>query len=276
MRKYGLVLALLFLLSACSFQSRESFEKELHNKESQKKPIKMPEISYKDAISKKDIERIDFTKLYKKVSLSDRKGIEGSLGLIKQIDFSSKQLGFVIKKEDDGNIYLDQVYDKGGLVEESLALLSRSDLDRVFVKVITFDSDSGPMLLVSEFAIYEKETLSAYYLYDKYLSQIDSFIFSNTTDKLEPSITRLGDRIGEDGKKTKGDIKKAIEERLKAEEAQLSDLYTAYDLKKETIRGKVLGDDMDIGHLIRGDHSKEILFVEKTKDKNGKDVITIK
>lgn len=276
MRKYGLVLALLFLLSACSFQSRESFEKELHNKESQKKPIKMPEISYKDAISKKDIERIDFTKLYKKVSLSDRKAIEGSLGLIKQIDFSSKQLGFVIKKEDDGNIYLDQVYDKGGLVEESLALLSRPDLDRVFVKVITFDSDSGPMLLVSEFAIYEKETLSAYYLYDKYLSQIDSFIFSNTTDKLEPSITRLGDRIGEDGNKTKGDIKKAIEERLKAEEAQLSDLYTAYDLKKETIRGKVLGEDIDIGHLIRGDHSKEILFVEKTKDKNGKDVITIK
>lgn len=276
MRKYGLVLALLFLLSACSFQSRESFEKELHNKESQKKPIKMPEISYKDATSKKDIERIDFTKLYKKVSLSDRKAIEGSLGLIKQIDFSSKQLGFVIKKEDDGNIYLDQVYDKGGLVEESLALLSRPDLDRVFVKVITFDSDSGPMLLVSEFAIYEKETLSAYYLYDKYLSQIDSFIFSNTTDKLEPSITRLGDRIGEDGKKTKGDIKKAIEERLKAEEAQLSDIYTAYDLKKETIRGKVLGEDIDIGHLIRGDHSKEILFVEKTKDKNGKDVITIK
>lgn len=276
MRKYGLVLALLFLLSACSFQSRESFEKELHNKESQKKPIKMPEISYKDATSKKDIERIDFTKLYKKVSLSDRKAIESSLGLIKQMDFSSKQLGFVIKKEDDGNIYLDQVYDKGGLVEESLALLSRPDLDRVFVKVITFDSDSGPMLLVSEFAIYEKETLSAYYLYDKYLSQIDSFIFSNTTDKLEPSITRLGDGLGEDGKKTKGDIKKAIAERLRAEESQLADLYMTYGLKKETIRGKVLGEDMDIGHLISGNHSKEILFIEKTKDKNGKDVITIK
>ncbi|WP_276864850.1 hypothetical protein [Anaerococcus tetradius] len=276
MRKYGLVLALLFLLSACSFQSRESFEKELLNKESQKKPIKMPEISYKDAISKKDIERIDFAKLYKKASLCDRKSIESSLGLIKQMDFSSKQLGFVIKKEDDGNIYLDQVYDKGGLVEESLALLSRPDLDRVFVKVITFDSDSGPMLLVSEFAIYEKETLSAYYLYDKYLSQIDSFIFSNTTDKLEPSITRLGDGLGEDGKKTKGDIKKAIAERLRAEESQLADLYMTYGLKKETIRGKVLGEDMDIGHLISGNHSKEILFIEKTKDKNGKDVITIK
>lgn len=276
MRKYGLVLALLFLLSACSFQSRESFEKELLNKESQKKPIKMPEISYKDAISKKDIERIDFAKLYKKASLCDRKTIESSLGLIKQMDFSSKQLGFVIKKEDDGNIYLDQVYDKGGLVEESLALLSRPDLDRVFVKVITFDSDSGPMLLVSEFAIYEKETLSAYYLYDKYLSQIDSFIFSNTTDKLEPSITRLGDGLGEDGKKTKGDIKKAIAERLRAEESQLADLYMTYGLKKETIRGKVLGEDMDIGHLISGNHSKEILFIEKTKDKNGKDVITIK
>lgn len=276
MRKYGLVLALLFLLSACSFQSRESFEKELLNKESQKKPIKMPEISYKDAISKKDIERIDFAKLYKKASLCDRKAIESSLGLIKQMDFSSKQLGFVIKKEDDGNIYLDQVYDKGGLVEESVALLSRPDLDRVFVKVITFDSDSGPMLLVSEFAIYEKETLSAYYLYDKYLSQIDSFIFSNTTDKLEPSITRLGDGLGEDGKKTKGDIKKAISERLRAEESQLADLYMTYGLKKETIRGKVLGEDMDIGHLISGNHSKEILFIEKTKDKNGKDVITIK
>ncbi|WP_276863011.1 hypothetical protein [Anaerococcus tetradius] len=276
MRKYGLVLALLFLLSACSFQSRESFEKELLNKESQKKPIKMPEISYKDAISKKDIERIDFAKLYKKASLCDRKTIESSLGLIKQMDFSSKQLGFVIKKEDDGNIYLDQVYDKGGLVEESLALLSRPDLDRVFVKVITFDSDSGPMLLVSEFAIYEKETLSAYYLYDKYLSKIDSFIFSNTTDKLEPSITRLGDGLGEDGKKTKGDIKKAIAERLRAEESQLADLYMTYGLKKETIRGKVLGEDMDIGHLISGNHSKEILFIEKTKDKNGKDVITIK
>lgn len=276
MRKYGLVLALLFLLSACSFQSRESFEKELLNKESQKKPIKMPEISYKDAISKKDIERIDFAKLYKKASLCDRKSIESSLGLIKQMDFSSKQLGFVIKKEDDGNIYLDQVYDKGGLVEESLALLSRPDLDRVFVKVITFDSDSGSMLLVSEFAIYEKETLSAYYLYDKYLSQIDSFIFSNTTDKLEPSITRLGDGLGEDGKKTKGDIKKAISERLRAEESQLADLYMTYGLKKETIRGKVLGEDMDIGHLISGNHSKEILFIEKTKDKNGKDVITIK
>lgn len=236
----------------------------------------MPEISYKDAISKKDIERIDFAKLYKKASPCDRKAIESSLGLIKQMDFSSKQLGFVIKKEDDGNIYLDQVYDKGGIVEESLALLSRPDLDRVFVKVITFDSDSGPMLLVSEFAIYEKETLSAYYLYDKYLSQIDSFIFSNTTDKLEPSITRLGDGLGEDGKKTKGDIKKAISERLRAEESQLADLYMTYGLKKETIRGKVLGEDMDIGHLISGNHSKEILFIEKTKDKNGKDVITIK
>lgn len=236
----------------------------------------MPEISYKDAATKKDINKIDFKNQYKKAKTGENQAIEDSIGFIKEINFSGNQLGFVINKEDDGNYYLDQVYDEDGLTEESLALLTRPDLDRVFVKIISFESSSGPMLLVSEFAIYEKETFSAYYLYNKYLSQIDSFIFSNTTEKIEPSITRLGDSLGEDKKKTKGDLKKAIEERLKAEKSQLADLYSAYNLKEETIKEKVLGEEMDIGQLIKGDEGKEILFIEKNKDKDGKDLITIK
>lgn len=276
MRKYGLIVTLLFLLSACSFQSKKSFEEDLKQKESQKESIEMPEISYKDAATKKDINKIDFKNQYKKAKTGENQAIEDSIGFIKEINFSGNQLGFVINKEDDGNYYLDQVYDEDGLIEESLALLTRPDLDRVFVKIISFESASGPMLLVSEFAIYEKETFSAYYLYNKYLSQIDSFIFSNTTEKIEPSITRLGDSLGEDKKKTKGDIKKAIEERLKAEKSQLADLYSAYNLKEETIREKILGEEMDIGQLIKGDEGKEILFIEKNKDKDGKDLITIK
>lgn len=276
MRKYGLIVTLLFLLSACSFQSKKSFEEDLKQKESQKESIEMPEISYKDAATKKDINKIDFKNQYKKAKTGENQAIEDSIGFIKEINFSGNQLGFVINKEDDGNYYLDQVYDEDGLTEESLALLTRPDLDRVFVKIISFESSSGPMLLVSEFAIYEKETFSAYYLYNKYLSQIDSFIFSNTTEKIEPSITRLGDSLGEDKKKTKGDLKKAIEERLKAEKSQLADLYSAYNLKEETIKEKVLGEEMDIGQLIKGDEGKEILFIEKNKDKDGKDLITIK
>lgn len=270
------ILTLAFLLSACSFQSKEDFEKEIDEVDKPKETIEMPEVSYKDASTKETIRKIDFEKDYKKARIGENVSLDEATGFIKEINFAGNQLGFVLEKDQANILNLKLVYDDEGKVEFTYGPLSREDELVSRIKVISFDSESGPMLLVSELSIFENESLSNYYLYNKYLSLLDSFSFYNTTEKIEPEVRRLDDLVDSGETSTKKDLKEAIRARIEAEDKYLQDISRAYDLDMDLAKETIRGDKIEIGNLLYDKKDKEILNIEKRKSEDGKDVITIK
>lgn len=270
------ILTLAFLLSACSFQSKEEFEKEIDEVDRPKETIEMPEVTYKDASTKETFRKIDFEKDYKKAVLGENMSLDEATGFIKEINFAGSQVGFVLEKDQANILNLKLVYDDEGKVEHTYGPLSREDELVSRIKVISFDSESGPMLLVSQVSVFENESLSNYYLYNKYLSLLDSFSFYNTTEKIEPEVRRLDDLVESSETSTKKELKEAIRSRIEAENKYLQDISRAYDLDMDLAKDTVLGDKIEIGNLLYDKKDKEILNIEKRKSEDGKDVITIK
>lgn len=270
------ILTLVFLLSACSFQSKEDFEKEIDEVDKPKETIEMPEVTYKDASTKETIRKIEFEKDYKKAVLGENLGLEEATGFIKEINFAGSQVGFVIEKDQANILNFKLVYDDEGKVEYTYGPLSREDELVSRIKVISFDSESGPMLLVSQVSVFENESLSSYYLYNKYLSLLDSFSFYNTTEKIEPEVRRLDDLVESGETSTKKDIKEAIRARIEAEDKYLQDISRAYDLDMDLAKETIRGDKIEIGNLLYDKKDKEILNIEKRNTEDGKDAITIK
>ena len=182
----------------------------------------------------------------------------------------------MLEKDQANILNLKLVYDDEGKVEYTYGPLSREDELVSRIKVISFDSESGPMLLVSELSIFENESLSNYYLYNKYLSLLDSFSFYNTTEKIEPEVRRLDDLVDSGETSTKKDLKEAIRARIEAEDKYLQDISRAYDLDMDLAKETIRGDKIEIGNLLYDKKDKEILNIEKIKSEDGKDVITIK
>lgn len=270
------ILTLAFLLSACSFQSKEEFEKEIDEVDRPKETIEMPEVTYKDASTKETFRKIDFEKDYKKAVLGENMSLDEATGFIKEINFAGSQVGFVLEKDQANILNLKLVYDDEGKVEHTYGPLSREDELVSRIKVISFDSESGPMLLVSQVSVFENESLSNYYLYNKYISLLDSFSFYNTTEKIEPEVRRLDDLVESSETSTKKELKEAIRSRIEAENKYLQDISRAYDLDMDLAKDTVLGDKIEIGNLLYDKKDKEILNIEKRKSEDGKDVITIK
>ena len=270
------ILTLAFLLSACSFQSKEEFEKEIDEVDRPKETIEMPEVTYKDASTKETVRKIDFEKDYKKAVLGENISLDEATGFIKEINFAGSQVGFVLEKDQANILNLKLVYDDKGKVEHTYGPLSREDELVSRIKVISFDSESGPMLLVSQVSVFENESLSNYYLYNKYLSLLDSFTFYNTTEKIEPEVRRLDDLVESSDTSTKKDLKEAIRARIEAEDKYLQDISRAYDLDMDLAKEAIAGDKIEIGNLLYDKKDKEILNIEKRKSEDGKDVITIK
>ena len=270
------ILSLVFLLSACSFQSKEEFEKEIDEVDKPKETIEMPEVTYKDASTKETVRKIDFEKDYKKARIGENVSLDEATGFIKEINFAGNQLGFVLEKDQANILNLKLVYDDEGKVELTYGPLTREDELVSRIKVISFDSESGPMLLVSEISVFENESVSNYYLYNKYLSLLDFFSFYNTTEKIEPEVRRLDDLVESSETSTKKDLKEAIRSRIEAEDKHLQDISRAYDLYMDLAKDTILGEELEIGNLLYDKKDKEILNIEKRKTDDGKDVITIK
>ena len=270
------ILTLVFLLSACSFQSKEDFEKEIDEVDKPKETIEMPEVTYKDASTKETVRKIDFEKDYKKAVIGDNISLDEATGFIKEINFVGSQVGFVLEKDQANILNLKLVYDDEGKVEYTYGPVSREDELVSRIKVISFDSESGPMLLVSQVSVFENESISSYYLYNKYLSLLDSFTFYNTTEKIEPEVRRLDDLVESSETSTKKDLKEAIRARIEAEDKYLQDISRAYDLDMDLAKETIVGDKIEIGNLLYDKKDKEILNIEKRKSEDGKDVITIK
>lgn len=270
------ILSLVFLLSACSFQSKEEFEKEIDEVDKPKETIEMPEVTYKDASTKETVRKIDFEKDYKKARIGENVSLDEATGFIKEINFAGNQLGFVLEKDQANILNLKLVYDDEGKVELTYGPLTREDELVSRIKVISFDSESGPMLLVSEISVFENESVSNYYLYNKYLSLLDFFSFYNTTEKIEPEVRRLDDLVESSETSTKKDLKEAIRARIEAEDKHLQDISRAYDLYMDLAKDTILGEELEIGNLLYDKKDKEILNIEKIKSEDGKDVITIK
>ena len=270
------ILSLVFLLSACSFQSKEEFEKEIDEVDKPKETIEMPEVTYKDASTKETIRKIDFEKDYKKAVIGDNISLDKATGFIKEINFAGSQVGFVLEKDQANILNLKLVYDDEGKVEYTYGALSREDELVSRIKVISFDSESGPMLLVSELSVFENESVSNYYLYNKYLSLLDSFSFYNTTGKIEPEVRRLVDLVESSETSTKKDLKEAIRSRIESEDKYLQDISRAYGLDMDLAKDTILGEELEIGNLLYDKKDREILNIEKRKSEDGKDTITIK
>ena len=269
-----LFVCLGLILSSCGFKSKKEFLEE--RQEEVLEAEDLPDIKYVKEKPKGD--EVDFESIYGKGEKNEKVALKDAIGNLITTDFGGKKLGISIKPSS----YLYNTYP---------AVLSYEENDQVIEKEygpvaagdnvasdVTFDiikSESGPMLLASQVIIKENETSSAYYLYNKYMSLVDSFQFKNSTANTEVEVYRMGNLTEPIENISQGDIKEAIRKRIDAEEKNLRDLFGAYNIASEKLRADIDGVSLEIGHLPRPTEGRIIDIRMVGRDQDGA-VLSIK
>ncbi|MDO5047154.1 MAG: hypothetical protein Q4D88_01245 [Anaerococcus sp.] len=273
MRKIIVSLIFLLALASCSYQSREDFEKDL-KKEVKEEDSLAKEVDLDGLIYKSEGDLAEEFKDFKKSDLSNKRDLDKASGLIKVMDLEGLGLGFILNKEAN-SLNLELAYFKekeDGSKEElrkNFGSISREDLVESLVNIFTYKSDSGPMLMVNIIGIYENETVSSYYLYNKYLSQMDSFVIRNYTKDINPSVMRMGEVVEVSDSKESGGLKDAINKRIKVEETRLKAMFEAYGLESQPLKINLDQEEIEAGKLASCDQKKDYLILEIKKDQEG-------
>lgn len=268
MKIFG-ILALAFVLGSCGFESREDFEKDQGLK-SETTSEELPEIKY--VKNTKTTPSINFENLYGKAKVSERTYLKDAIGNLVSADFAGSEIGISIKPSQRAyNTYPAVLsYDQAGmLVEKEYGPVAAGD--NIFSQV-DFDiisSESGPMLLVSQIVISDSENTSAYYLYNRYMSLVDSFQFVNSTANTDVYVYRLGSLIEGGNVTMPGDLKTAIDKRMISEEKHLKDILDLYKVKYSKVKGKIENKEIEVGHLADPGHGRIIDIKFNDRDENG-------
>ena len=268
MKIFG-ILVLAFVLGSCGFESREDFEKDQGLK-SETTSEELPEIKY--VKNTKTTPSINFENLYGKAKISERTYLKDAIGNLVSADFAGSEIGISIKPSQRAyNTYPAVLsYDQAGmLVEKEYGPVAAGE--NIFSQV-DFDiisSESGPMLLVSQIVISDSENTSAYYLYNRYMSLVDSFQFVNSTANTDVYVYRLGSLIEGGNATMPGDLKTAIDKRMISEEKHLKDILDLYKVKYSKVKGKIENKEIEVGHLADPDHGRIIEIKFNDRDENG-------
>lgn len=260
------VLGLILLLSSCGFQSKEEFLKDQSLKEEDDKPV---EIEYVKEGNNK--ESLDFESIYGKGQKSQRVPLKDAIGNLVTTRLAGEEIGISIKP----SAYLYNSYPAVLSYEENDQIIEKeygpvAAGDNIFAQV-NFDiikSESGPMVLVSQIVIKEGENSSAYYLYNKYMSLVDSFQFINSQYDTNTQVYRLGNPVDINEQVNPGNLELAIKKRIETEAAYLDEILKAYKVDYEKVRGKVNGKEIEVGHMPKPTEGRivEIKSLERNQD----------
>ena len=259
-KKFFLILSLGLLLTSCDFQARDEFEKQLAADEKKvDKDFKMPDISYEKAGEEsstnndnKTDEKLDLTNLYGFGKAGTNLNPADAVGNIIDTSIGESQIGISLRPSS-------QV---AGAYSTILSYKRNNELtEREFGPiaginglntVVTFDkvnSDSGPMLLVSQVTINNGETYSAYYIFNKFMSLMDYLVFRTSTNDTTPTVERLDDIVEYTDQAIPGDLNKAIKNRMEAEDRYLPSLLDVYGINYKSVKSLYENKEMDIGYL---------------------------
>ncbi|WP_297281858.1 hypothetical protein [uncultured Anaerococcus sp.] len=274
MKKVLLVLSLLLSLSACNFQSRAEFEKELEGKESvESDDIKAPKITYvasdSDANNKDEGQEnkddLDLVSMYGKGKAGNNMNPSDSQGNIIDKQVGESHIGVSLKPSIQSPEAFSTILsykDSDELVEREFGPVAGKANLSSMVSYDEIQSESGPMLLVSQVTVDNGQTYSSYYLFNRYMSLMDCLVFKNSTDNIIPSVERLGEMVENPESSESGNIDQAIDRRIEIEKKYLPSLLDVYKVKSRPVTSLVEGKEKDIGYLPDITDDKRILLVK--------------
>lgn len=276
MKKVFFVLGLTVLLSGCNFQSREDFEKDIKKEQSQlADDFEMPKITYVPADvtentessepNDKDDEKLNFKEMYGEGRPGKNLDPAANHGNIKDLNLGDTQIGISIVpsiQRPGGYSSLLTYKRNEELVEREFGPVGGMSGVTTYVSYDKIDSESGPMLLVSQVSVINNQTFSAYYLFNRYMSLLDYLVFSSSTDNVMPTVERLGDVIEFTDQALAGSLDEAIKRRKEAEDRHLGTLLDVYGIKKRPLTALVNERETEIGFLPDIPSENRILLVK--------------
>lgn len=239
--KIILACMLCLILSACGFESKSEFKEDMGETVSEEK-MEFPEIKYISDTKKED--RVDFEEIYGKGRMSSKVYLDDSLGFLKKFNFAGKDVGIEILESSYNPDYYSAVLtykENDNLIEKEYGPIATSDNIYSQVNFDLIDAESGSSLIVSQVVIDGNTTKSAYYIYNKYMSLIDSFYFENSIDDLDPYVYRMNSLVEAGDDIRPGDLEMAISKRLDKEEEYLEEIFNVYKIDSENIKAEING-----------------------------------
>lgn len=259
-KNFFVILAMIISLSACDFQSRADFEKEIATAEKkQDKDFVMPDITYRktgeeetDTVREKSEDDLDLGNLYGSGKSGNNLNPADAVGNIVDTNVGDSQIG----------ISLSPSSQRAGAYSTILSYKRNNELtEREFGPVtgitginttVTFDkinSESGPMLLVSQVTVDNGETYSVYYLFNKFMSLMDNLVFRTSVNDTSPTVERLGDVVEYTDQAIPGSLDQAITNRMEAEARYLPSMLDIYGVKHRPLTSLYDNRQMDLGYL---------------------------
>lgn len=237
-----LVLGLGLFLGACRKD----------NKLGQSEPVSIeedvPEIKYvkeEREVFKNSSKKKDFEKKYGFGKYSDAIKIEDALGNLVATEIGDFNLGINLKEsdlapgavsafvsyfdKDDKDLENGKDIEFGPIWVDDPKLISNMTFDKM-------SAESGDMLLVSLSVISENDQYSSYYIYNKNMSLIDYFSFTNSTENTSVEVTRGNKTYYPDGNGgSPGSLSEATEARVEVEKKILKEVKDTYSIKTEEV-----------------------------------------
>lgn len=280
MKKLYVAIILLFSLSSCDFQSRADFEKEMAKDNAASADIEMPKITYQEdggsgEVVVEDFERRegeeDFAKLYGDGKIGKSIAPETAVGnLIEtRIDESQIAISLIASVQSPGGYSTLLSYKKdGGLIEREFGPVAGIADQTTTVTYDKIETESGPMLLVSQVSANSNESYSAYYLFNKYMGLVDYLVFRTSVNQIMPTVERLGDLVQWTDMAYTGTIEQAIDKRKDAESMYFPSLFDVYNIKMRPVTALVNGKEIEIGSIPDVGDENRILLAKTTANPN--------
>ena len=270
-----LSMGLILALTSCEFQSRADFEKELAAEDSaSEKDFVMPDIRYEKAGDEpassgeeKSEDKLDLTNLYGSGKAGKTLNPADAVGNIIDNKIGDSQIGVSLSpsSQTSGAYSTMLSYKRNNeLTEREFGPVAGISGLNTIVTYDKINSDSGPMLLVSQITVNNGETYSAYYIFNKFMSLMDYLVFRTSTDNTMPTVERLGDVIEYTDQAVPGDINKAIKNRMETEERYLPSMLDIYGIKHRPVTSLYENREMDIGYLPDVTGEDRILLTKTT------------
>lgn len=245
--KIFLVLVLTLILSSCGFESQSEFKKDQGEIVSEEK-IEFPEIKYIENTDPKD--RVDFEEIYGKGRMSSKIYLADSLGYLKKFNFAGREIGISLLESSFSPTSYTTVLsfkDNDNLVEKEYGPLVTSDNIFSQIDIDLVDAESGPSLIVSQVVVDGYETKSAYYIYNKYMSLVDSYHFENSIDDVNVNVYRMSEPVEISQVANPSDLEMAISKRIDKEEEYLKEIFGVYKIESENIKAEINGRKVLVG-----------------------------
>lgn len=266
--KIILALVLSLILSACGFESKSEFKEDMGENVSEEE-IKFPEIKYITDTDPED--RVDFEEIYGKGRMSSKIYLKDAMGFLKKFNFDGRQIGVELLESSFSPSSYTAVLsfkDNDNIVEKEYGPLVTSDNIFSQVDFDMIEAESGPCLIASQVVVDGNETKSAYYIYNKYMSLIDSFHFENSIDDVNVNVYRMSQPVEASEEAKPGDLEMAISKRIDKEEEYLKEIFGVYKIESENIKAEINGRKILIGLMPSPSKSRIVELKLVDKDEN--------